>query len=97
MRLPELKLRVSESNIGHIPKKISHQNIEKLIRSGIVKYTYPHKDIQDDQVIKKMIKDRVVDLTAFKLQYVKDEIFAKIRTGTRDQYTARKSSTDPDF
>lgn len=96
-RLPEMKLKASENSIGHIPKGASHLQIMKLINSKIIKYTYYHPDIHEDEVVREMIKEKTVDISAYKIHYIKEEAFRRINSGTRDQQTARKSSTDPDI
>jgi len=97
-RLPEIRLRAREESIGYIPRRSTHNDLVKLMQSNIIKYTYLHQDIFDDQLIKDNILNRTIDLTAYRIQYVSNQAFDRIVNGTRaEQQTARKSSTDPDI
>ena len=92
--MPEIKLKASTGSMGYILKNPSHNDLAKLIENKMVKYTYFHSDIEDDEVIKSLIRNRTVDLSAFKIQYINEDAFLTIRNGTKDKQTARKSSTD---
>jgi len=97
-RLPEIRLRAREESIGYIPRRSTHNDLVKLMQSNIIKYTYLHQDIFDDQLIKDNILNRTIDLTGYRIQYVSNQAFDRIVNGTRaEQQTARKSSTDPDI
>ena len=63
-----------------------------------MKFTYYHPDIDDDETIKNLIRNRTLDLSAYKIQYIDEDVYLKIRNGSKDKHTARRSSsTDHDI
>jgi len=98
VKLPEIRLRAKVESIGFIPKRPSHREIAQFIQTKLIKYTYYHPDIYDDQTIRDQIHSRIIDLSAYRIQYVAEDAFNSITNGTRgEHHTARKSSTDPDI
>lgn len=75
-RLLEMRLRAREETIGYIPGRATHNTV-KLTESNIIKYTYIHQDIIDDQFIKDNIFNRTIVLTAYRIQYVNNQAFER--------------------
>lgn len=95
--LPEIRLRARVVSIGFIPKRPSHSEISQIIHTKLIKYTYCHPDIYDDQIIRGQIHSRTIDLSAYRTQYV-EEAFNSITNGTRgEHHTSRKSHAISDI
>ena len=94
--IPEIKLRAKEKSKDIIPKRLNHSNIVKLIRNKTIKYSYFHPNIHDDEVVRDMIENQIIDLSAFRILFIKDGVFNKLSNGTREvqQMITRKQTDD---
>ena len=94
--IPEIKLRAKEKSKDIIPKRLNHSDIVKLIRNKTIKYSYFHPNIHDDEVVRDMIENQIIDLSAFKILFIKDGVFNKLSNGTREvqQMITRKQTDD---
>ena len=93
--IPEIKLRAKEKSKDIIPKRHTHSDIVKLIKNRTIKYSYFHPHIEDDEVVRDMIEDQVIDLSAFKVMFIKDGVYNKLGNGTREvQQMITRKQTD---
>ena len=82
--IPEIKLRAKEKSKEIIPKRPTHSDIVKLIKNKTIKYSYFHPNIQDDEVVRDMINNKEIDLSAFRVLFIKDNTYNKLSNGTRE-------------